>query len=135
MNATPCLYVEMPLAAYREAWDLQLNLVSAKIEGALKPDVILVLEHPPVYTLGRRGGLENLCVPDAVLAKEGISVVRIERGGDITYHGPGQLVVYPILDLRRARLSVTGLVDALLQDLSFLVLAIVHQLVRILRFI
>ena len=75
--------------------------------------LILVLEHPPVYTLGRRGGIENLCVPRTMLAEKGIDVVQIERGGDITYHGPGQLIAYPLLDIRRARLGVTDLVSSL----------------------
>ena len=107
------LYIEMALTEYREAWKLQQAVVNAKKEGLLLNDVILVLEHPPVYTLGRRGGLENLCVPQARLAQAGIDVVHIERGGDITYHGPGQLVVYPLLNIRRARLSVTDLVASL----------------------
>jgi lipoate-protein ligase B len=107
------LYVELPLTEYQEAWELQQAIVKAKMEGRLPNDVILVLEHPPVYTLGRRGGLENLCVSRAKLAQEGIDVVQIERGGDITYHGPGQLVAYPLLDIRRARLSVMDLVASL----------------------
>lgn len=113
MENRPCLYVEMPLIAYRKAWELQQAVVRAKTEGALRKDVILVLEHPPVYTLGRRGGIENLCVSRARLVEEGIDVVQIERGGDITYHGPGQLVAYPLLDIRRAGLSITDLVSAL----------------------
>jgi lipoate-protein ligase B len=113
MQNTPCLYIELPLTEYREAWELQQTIVDAKTEGTLTNDVILVLEHPPVYTLGRRGGIENLCVSRDRLTQEGIDVVSIERGGDITYHGPGQLVAYPLLDLRRARMGITDLVDAL----------------------
>ena len=113
MKAKPCLYVDLPLTAYREAWELQQAIVNAKQEGVLANDVILLLEHPPVYTLGRRGGIENLCVPRERLAREGIDVVHIERGGDITYHGPGQLVAYPLLNIRRARLGVTDLVTLL----------------------
>ena len=110
---SPCLYIELPLTEYREAWELQQAIVNAKQEGVLANDVILVLEHPPVYTLGRRGGIENLCVSRERLAREGIDVVHIERGGDITYHGHGQLVAYPLLDIRRARLGVTDLVTLL----------------------
>jgi lipoate-protein ligase B len=113
MTQRSCLYVELPLTEYREAWELQQTIVDAKTEGTLTNDVILVLEHPPVYTLGRRGGIENLCVSRDRLTQEGIDVVSIERGGDITYHGPGQLVAYPLLDLRRARMGITDLVDAL----------------------
>jgi lipoate-protein ligase B len=105
----------MPLTGYQVAWKMQQAVVRAKTEGALRNDVILVMEHPPVYTLGRRGGIENLCVPRARLVEEGIDVVQIERGGDITYHGPGQLVAYPLLDIRRAGLSITDLVTSLEQ--------------------
>ena len=113
MTDNPCLYIELPLTEYGEAWQLQQSVVKAKREGVLPNDVILVLEHPPVYTLGRRGGMDNLCVPRDRLDAEGIDVVQIERGGDITYHGPGQLVAYPLLDIRRAHLSVVDLVSCL----------------------
>jgi len=87
--------------------------VSARIDGRLERDTVLFLEHAPVFTLGRRGGLEDLIVPQQRLAAAGISVVPAERGGWITYHGPGQLVVYPILDLRNLHLGVAELVSAL----------------------
>jgi len=112
-NMATTLYVELSLIEYREAWELQQAIVKAKMAGTLANDVILVLEHPPVYTLGRRGGIENLCVSKDRLIQEGIDVVPIERGGDITYHGPGQLVAYPLLDIRRACMGITDLVDAL----------------------
>jgi lipoyl(octanoyl) transferase len=113
MEYNACLYVELPLTEYQEAWELQQAIVKAKVDGILQNDVILVLEHPPVYTLGRRGGIENLCVPRTMLEEKAIDVVQIERGGDITYHGPGQLIAYPLLNIRRARLSVTDLVSSL----------------------
>lgn len=95
---------------YPEAWELQQAVVKARIEKKLSSDVILILEHTPVFTLGRRGGSENLTVSEAFLKKSGIQVIQVERGGDITYHGPGQMVVYPILDLDRRRLGITELV-------------------------
>jgi lipoate-protein ligase B len=98
---------------YREAHDLQLRLVRARAEKALARDVFLLLEHKPVYTLGRRGGTENLLVPEAFLKRQGIDMVHVERGGDITYHGPGQLVGYPIVDLRESGWGVTEYVTAL----------------------
>jgi len=113
MTRSTCLYLELPLTDYREAWELQRKIVTAKISRSLSRDVILVLEHPPVYTLGRRGGIENLCVSKAFLERKGIAVVPVERGGDITYHGPGQLVAYPLLDIQRTRLGVTDLVGRL----------------------
>jgi lipoate-protein ligase B len=81
----------------------------------LEADVILCIEHPRVFTLGRRGGRENLCVSDEFLTQKGVAVVPTERGGNITYHGPGQLVVYPIIDVRRRRLTVVEYVSGLEQ--------------------
>lgn len=98
---------------YKTAWDLQAGLVEARKSGAVSSDVLLLLEHPPVFTLGRRGGLKNLIVPEAFLRESGVPIVHVERGGDITYHGPGQLVGYPILNLRSARLTVSDYVEKL----------------------
>ncbi len=98
---------------YEEAWDLQTRLVEARKSGVLSTDVVLFLEHPPVFTLGRRGGRENLLVSESFLERSGVPVVHVERGGNITYHGPGQLVGYPILDLRGAGLGVTEYVEGL----------------------
>lgn len=98
---------------YREAHDLQLRLVRARAEKVLERDVFLVLEHKPVYTLGRRGGTESLLVPEAFLKLQGMDLVHVERGGDITFHGPGQLVGYPIVDLRERGWGVTEYVTAL----------------------
>jgi len=92
---------------------LQHRLVSARREGTLGTDVVLILEHTPVFTLGHNGGRENLQVSEEFLRKRGIQVVRTERGGNITYHGPGQVIAYPIIDLRAARLRVTAYVEAL----------------------
>jgi lipoyl(octanoyl) transferase len=81
---------------YREAWELQRSLAAAVSQGAI-PDTIVLVEHPPVITLGRRAGEEELHVP----AGAAVEVVETDRGGKSTYHGPGQLVGYPILDLNR----------------------------------
>jgi len=98
---------------YEEAWDLQTRLVEARRSGVLSTDMVLFLEHPPVFTLGRRGGRENLLVSESFLERSGVPVVHVERGGNITYHGPGQLVGYPILELRGAGLGVTEYVEGL----------------------
>ncbi len=88
--------------AYQTAWDLQQRLVAEMSSAdADMPHRLLLLEHPPTYTLGRRGKLDNLLFSDEQLSAEHISVFRVDRGGDITYHGPGQLVGYPILNLKR----------------------------------
>lgn len=86
---------------YEAAWDWQKRLVAERKADETLPGKLLLLEHPPTYTLGRNGRLENLLLSEEVLAKRGIGLFRIERGGDITYHGPGQLVGYPILNLRQ----------------------------------
>ena len=84
---------------YDEALAWQRGLAQDRIAGRLAHDVLLLLEHPPVITLGRSSHAENVLAPDA----EGVEVFEIERGGDVTYHGPGQLVGYPILDLTHHR--------------------------------
>jgi lipoate-protein ligase B len=93
--------VHLPLgfADYGEALRLQHRLHALRAEGQI-PDTVLTVEHPPVMTIGRRGNSENILASTETLTKEGISVHRVERGGDVTYHGPGQLVVYPIIDLQ-----------------------------------
>ncbi len=87
--------------------------MAARHAGRLDRDLIIMLEHSPVFTLGRRGGRENIIVPETTVQERGIEIVPIERGGDITYHGPGQLVVYLIIDLKRAHVSVTEFVTRL----------------------
>jgi len=89
---------------YREGLEIQTRLVELRKAGAIG-DVLVMLEHPPVLTLGRNsvakgGGRENLLLSEEALAARGVEVVETNRGGDITYHGPGQLVGYPIFDLR-----------------------------------
>ncbi|MFL5779059.1 MAG: lipoyl(octanoyl) transferase LipB [Chloroflexota bacterium] len=97
---------------YREAWALQKQLVVDRAEGRVG-DVLLLLEHPAVLTLGRTSDPVHVRAPAAQLAALGIEVVRVERGGEVTYHGPGQLVAYPILALGARGLLVRPLVRAL----------------------
>ncbi len=88
---------------YQKALDLQEALAEARASGTV-PDTLLLLEHPETYTLGRHGSEANLLVPREALARLGVEIHRTDRGGDITFHGPGQLVGYPILALgERAR--------------------------------
>jgi len=105
--------VDLGRMSYADAWNLQLRLVEARSQGRVKNDVILFVEHPPVFTLGRRGGRENLLVSEELLRQSGIPIVQVERGGNITYHGPGQLVVYPIVHLPSFGLGVVDMVDRL----------------------
>jgi lipoate-protein ligase B len=108
-----CYSLDLGLIDYREAWSLQEKLVAARLAKRLNRDVFLFLEHPPVFTLGRRGGLENLLVSEEFLKNAGVPVVQVERGGFITYHGPGQIVVYPIINLHTRRIGVKDFVAAL----------------------
>jgi lipoate-protein ligase B len=87
------------LIEYGDAYRLQRMLWSRRLEDQ-GTDCLLLLEHPPTITLGKSGKIENLLISKEELAEQGISLFFTERGGDITYHGPGQLVVYPIIDLR-----------------------------------
>lgn len=106
---------------YADALDLQRRLWRLRAEGRIA-DRLLTVEHDPVFTIGRRGSLDNLLVSEEALRAEGIELFEIERGGDITYHGPGQLVAYPILDLREydrdVRKYVGGLEEAILRTLD-----------------
>lgn len=97
---------------YREAWELQHRLVAERVAGAI-PDRLLLLEHPAVLTLGRRADPAHVRAAAADLAARGIEVIRVERGGEVTYHGPGQLVAYPILALATRGLLIRPLVRAL----------------------
>lgn len=107
------LCADLPLVGYEQARDLQVCIVAARKSGLFSSDILLLLEHEPVFTLGRRGGRDNLKVSETFLRQAGMTVVHVERGGDITFHGPGQLVGYPIIDLRAAGVSVTGYVECL----------------------
>jgi lipoyl(octanoyl) transferase len=85
---------------YRTAWDLQRSLVEA-VRAGERPDTLLLLEHPHVFTIGRKGSADHLLWDESEQRLRSVEVVWSDRGGDATYHGPGQLVGYPILDLRR----------------------------------
>ncbi len=91
--------VKLGITDYNQAHELQKRLMREHIEGR-GTNTLLLLQHNPVITIGRSGGKNNILVSEAALAKAGIQVCEIERGGDVTYHGPGQLTGYPIIDLR-----------------------------------
>jgi lipoate-protein ligase B len=114
------LYVDIPLMAYEEARGLQLEIVQARKHTTFARNVVLFLEHPSVFTLGRRGERSHLKVTEAFLKSKGVPIVHVERGGDITYHGPGQLVVYPIIYLGKEGLGVkeyvTGLEEVMIRS-------------------
>jgi lipoyl(octanoyl) transferase len=97
---------------YREAWDLQKRLAAARADDTIG-DRLLLLEHPAVLTLGRQADERHVLASPAELARRGIEILRVERGGEVTYHGPGQLVAYPIIALSRRGLLLRPLVRAL----------------------
>jgi lipoyl(octanoyl) transferase len=95
--------VSLGRVAYADALELQRRVARARISGAVPEDVLLLVEHPPVVTLGRSTKAHNLTSSPDYLASRGVELFEVERGGDVTFHGPGQLVGYPIIDLKRHR--------------------------------
>jgi lipoyl(octanoyl) transferase len=111
-----CQVRELGRIAYGPALALQQELIAARKAGAA-PDHLLLLEHPHVITLGRNGHHENLLASGEILERAGIQFFPTDRGGDVTYHGPGQLVAYPILDLREWKRDVGAFVRAIEQTI------------------
>jgi lipoate-protein ligase B len=107
-----CLVLDWGLEPYGRILALQRELVAARKAGGV-PDVLLLGEHTPVITLGRNARCENLLLPEEELRRRGVEVHETDRGGDVTYHGPGQLVGYPILDLASLRKDVVWYVRSL----------------------
>lgn len=106
---------------YSTTWQHQLKLHAQRRAGEICDRLVLV-EHEPVITLGRQGDLANMLLSEELLAKRGVDFHRVERGGDVTFHGPGQLVGYPIIDLRARGISVRelmrGLEEALIRTVA-----------------
>ena len=117
-----CVFQDLGILEYNDTLKLQEATRSAKVENDLEPDRVFFVQHPPVFTLGKRGGLENLMVSKDFLDKKGIQTVQTNRGGNITYHGPGQAVLYPIVDLEQAKIGVadfvTGLEEGMLRTVG-----------------
>ena len=111
-----CLAIPLGLLDYQAAYDLQRRLHAQVVAGEL-PDLLLLLEHPHVYTLGRRGQQSHILASDEALTQLGVETHFTDRGGETTYHGPGQLVGYPIFNLRRWGGGVRKYVETLEQVL------------------
>ncbi|MBI1788844.1 MAG: lipoyl(octanoyl) transferase LipB [Acidobacteria bacterium] len=109
-----CEVRDLGRIGYAEAYELQRTLVEQRKQGLI-PDQLLLLEHPHTVTLGRNGKLDHLLAGEDALRAAGIAFCETDRGGDITYHGPGQIVGYPILDLREWKRDVGAYVRALEQ--------------------
>src|SRR5512137_2944550 len=105
-----CLVHCLGLVPYQQAWDLQAQLADQIASGELAP-TLLLLEHPHTYTFGRRGQASNLLWGEAELKQRGVQVFWVDRGGDVTYHGPGQLVGYPLIPLKTDHLLTSSQSD------------------------
>lgn len=109
--------IDFGISDYRTIWErqksLQNSLIESKKTKTSTEEILMLGEHPAVYTLGFHGNAGNLLVSEEILKSRDCEVIRIERGGDITYHGPGQLIAYPIIDLEAHKLGVKKYVDLL----------------------
>jgi len=117
--ATELWVVRLGRMGYEECLELQREVARQRISGAIPEDVLLLVEHPPVVTLGRSSKQKNLVSTPAYLASRGVELFEVERGGDVTFHGIGQLVGYPIFDLKRHR-----------QDLHWYLRSVEEALIR-----
>ena len=117
----PLWIIDLGRQAYEETWGLQQRLVRARQEERV-PDVLLLLEHDPVFTMGRRGRKENMLLSEEALRARGMACITTERGGDVTYHGPGQLVGYPVVRVpgegRKVKALVRDFEEILLRTLA-----------------
>ncbi|HSP09437.1 MAG TPA: lipoyl(octanoyl) transferase LipB [Candidatus Dormibacteraeota bacterium] len=102
--------------SYRQAWDLQVELVAA-VRAGDGPQTLLLLEHPHVFTMGKAAAPDHLLWDEHTRVRRGVEVVWSDRGGEATYHGPGQLVGYPVLDLARFKLTIPAYLEALERSL------------------
>lgn len=98
-SPSPCQIIRLGTVEYHRAWELQVEL-AAKVHDGAQPNTLLLLEHSPVYTKGRLSKPEHILLSDEELRQKGIGVYEADRGGQVTFHGPGQLVAYPVVDLR-----------------------------------
>ena len=105
MGNNSCQLLKLGIVDYGEAHDLQKRILQDRIDGKCS-DHLILLQHNPVITVGRGGDNSNIIAPKAMLESAGISTYEIERGGDVTYHGPGQITGYPIIDLRNYKKDV-----------------------------
>ncbi len=122
MKARECLIVNLKRIEYKKAWELQKKIFQAKWKKKLNEDALLLLEHPHTITVGKKGKKDEILIDYERLKKEEVSIFYIERGGRVTYHGPGQLVGYPILDL-----------NCYLKDLHLYLRYLEEVLIRVLK--
>ncbi len=107
------VFQDLGVLEYTTALNLQETARKEKIDDRTRPDRIFFVQHPSVFTFGRNGGKENLTVSEEFLKDRNVALVQTDRGGNVTYHGPGQAVLYPVVDLEQARIGVTDFVYGL----------------------
>ena len=112
-KSRPLVFRDLGVLEYNRALALQIDAREEKIAYPALPDQLFFVEHPPVFTLGKNGGRENLVVSDNFLTQKDVAVIQTDRGGNITYHGPGQAVLYPVIDLEKAKIGVADFVYGL----------------------
>lgn len=116
MNGRELEIINIGRCEYDRALDLQKDLHARAVADAAGPAYLVIVEHPPVITLGRRADAAHVLFSEEELAKRGVALRQVDRGGDVTYHGPGQLVAYPIMRLTGARRNVHGYFRSLEQS-------------------
>ncbi len=104
------LFKDLGVLEYKKALEIQSQILEAKIARTICEEYIFFVEHPSVFTLGKRGGRENLTVSQKFLSEKKVDIIQTARGGNITYHGPGQAVMYPVIDLKKNRIGVKDFV-------------------------
>ncbi len=113
--------IDLGIAPYQSVWDLQKKLQKERIAGEID-DTLILVEHPPVFTIGKTGKRKDIVGDDLFFQRTGIEVIETDRGGQVTYHGPGQIVGYPILDLKKHQPNITWymrqLEEVLIQTLA-----------------
>ena len=112
----PLEIIDLGTCPYGKAWDIQKELHAKRVAGEI-PDTLILVEHPHVYTLGKNANAQHLIATQDYLKSKGIEIYNVDRGGDITYHGPGQLVGYPIFNLKHHKESVSWYVHTVEQIL------------------
>lgn len=113
LNKRSAVFIDLGLLEYKRALDLQVKTLESKINRTILEDRIFFVEHPSVFTLGKRGGKENLNVSREFLNSKKIEIIQTDRGGNITFHGPGQAVLYPVIDLENKKIGVKDFVFGL----------------------
>lgn len=113
VNKRSAVFIDLGLLEYKRALNLQVKTLESKINRTISEDHIFFVEHPPVFTLGKRGGEENLTVSRELLNFKKINIIQTDRGGNITFHGPGQAVLYPVIDLENKKIGVKDFVFGL----------------------